>query len=335
MLLIINDISDCDWNKFVDSHPQGNVYQHSSIFEIYKNTKNYEPVRFALLEVESKTIKGVIQGVIIKEMNNVFSQFSSRAIIFGGPLISSDLSKKYALDLIQNFDDEVKKRTIYTEIRNLFEMKDTLDTIPDYSFIEHLNFLINLDRTENELWKSIHKDRRKNITRSEKYGLVFEEMKDDSKMDIFYSLLKTTYTNVQIPLADKSLFLAAMKLLVPSGHAKFFLARYEDRYIGARAILLYNKTIYDWYAGASLEDLSNYPNEFLVWNILKWGIQNNYSRFDFGGAGDPNKPYGPREFKRRFGGDLVNFGRFTKIHKPHMMKITQYGFELYRKIVYK
>ena len=36
----------------------------------------------------------------------------------------------------------------------------------------------------------------------------------------------------------------------------------------------------------------------------------------FGGAGKPDKPYGVRDYKLKFGGQLVNWGRFEKVHKP-------------------
>ena len=98
--------------------------------------------------------------------------------------------------------------------------------------------------------------------------------------------------------------------------AKFFLAKHKDTYIGARVVLTYNNVIHDWYAGSLNNASSLYPNDYLVWYILKWGVENNYKLFDFGGAGKPDVEYGPREFKRRFGGDLVNHGRHTYIHSP-------------------
>jgi lipid II:glycine glycyltransferase (peptidoglycan interpeptide bridge formation enzyme) len=34
------------------------------------------------------------------------------------------------------------------------------------------------------------------------------------------------------------------------------------------------------------------------------------------GAGNPEEEYGVRDFKARFGGDLIEFGRFKKIFMP-------------------
>ena len=66
---------------------------------------------------------------------------------------------------------------------------------------------------------------------------------------------------------------------------------------------------------------------------MRWGAENGCHTFDFGGAGKPNKEYGVREFKRQFGGALVNYGRCKKIHSPLKVKIAEKGFEVYRKMM--
>ena len=55
----------------------------------------------------------------------------------------------------------------------------------------------------------------------------------------------------------------------------------------------------------------------VIWYGIKDAISNNFSRFDFGGAGSPDKSYGVRDFKKKFGGKEVFYGRFQKNHKPN------------------
>ena len=64
---------------------------------------------------------------------------------------------------------------------------------------------------------------------------------------------------------------------------------------------------------------NKYPNDLIPWEVFLWGKENGYKLLDFGGAGKPDIPYGVREYKRKFGGELVNYGRFTHIHKPILM----------------
>ena len=45
--------------------------------------------------------------------------------------------------------------------------------------------------------------------------------------------------------------------------------------------------------------------------------------FDFGGAGKPVVHYGVRDYKMKFGGKLVNYGRLTLVHNPIKMKLKE------------
>jgi len=100
--------------------------------------------------------------------------------------------------------------------------------------------------------------------------------------------------------------------------------------IGFRAVLCYKDLIYDWYAGSSDNNLDKYPNDFLPWKIMEWGHNNGYRIFDFGGAGKPGVPHGVRDYKLKFGGKLVEFGRFENIHNRLLLKIGKLSLLLYR-----
>ena len=55
--------------------------------------------------------------------------------------------------------------------------------------------------------------------------------------------------------------------------------------------------------------------------LIDYATKNNFQMFDFLGAGSPNKNYGVREFKSKFGGELLNHGRFIRINKKYLYKI--------------
>jgi len=50
--------------------------------------------------------------------------------------------------------------------------------------------------------------------------------------------------------------------------------------------------------------------------------------FDFMGVGIPNRPYGVRDFKSKFGGELVNYGRFGRRNSKILYVISELGFNL-------
>ena len=66
--------------------------------------------------------------------------------------------------------------------------------------------------------------------------------------------------------------------------------------------------------------------------MILWVKDHVFEYFDFCGAVKPDKPYGVRDYKLKFGGQLVNWGRFEKVHKPFLMEIGKTGLKIWQKL---
>ena len=62
------------------------------------------------------------------------------------------------------------------------------------------------------------------------------------------------------------------------------------------------------------------------------GMLEGCRTFDFGGAGPPGAAYGPAEFKRRFGGAMINPGRFERVYRPLVIRALRTGYKVGRKL---
>lgn len=323
------------WGEFVYNHPQGNIFQTPEMAEVYRKTKNHLPVSLAVIDTRSDEILAIISAVILTE-SNLTSYLSSRSIVQGGPLYVQNEKGLAAVSLlIERYNKLVGKKALYSEIRPVYDMcelNNVLNT-SGYSFEEHLNFLISLNISNKEICQQIHKSMRKNIGKAHKCGVTVEDLTERKQIAIYYGFLKEVYHNAKVPLADISLFESIYDTLVPNGMAKFSLAKHENTYIGGRLSLLYKDRIYADSVGVPKRHRHLYPNALLNYNIMAYGSENGYSIFDFGGAGKPNKDYGAREFKRQFGGDLVNYGRYKKVHSICLMKFAEIGYSLYRNLL--
>ena len=323
------------WNTFVFEHAYGSVFQTYDIGEVYQIAERREPIRLVAIDSTRNEICAGLIGYISVEKTGILKPISSRAIIHGGPLfLDNEMGLKSIEALIEKYDSLASPQSVFTEIWNLSDYSRINNILGEmgYQYIDHLNFLIDLRQPINAIWNNLSQARRKNIRRSREKGILIDELRESDAIDIFYRLLQETYGDVGIPLASKTLLTAAFETLVPRGYARFFLAKREGEYVGARAILTYKDSVYDWYAGSRRDARSSYPDEALVWHILEWAVENNYRVFDFGGAGHPDEEYGPREFKRRFGGSLVNFGRYRKVYAPIKMKLARMGLRVYQKM---
>jgi lipid II:glycine glycyltransferase (peptidoglycan interpeptide bridge formation enzyme) len=113
---------------------------------------------------------------------------------------------------------------------------------------------------------------------------------------------------------------------------KFLLAWIGNDPVAGSAELVYKDTIYGWYGGVDRGYSSYVPSEMLMWHILQWGAENGYRLYDFGGAGKPDEAYGVRDFKAKFGGELVCYGRNTRVHAPTRLAMSKVGYQLYRNL---
>jgi lipid II:glycine glycyltransferase (peptidoglycan interpeptide bridge formation enzyme) len=203
-----------------------------------------------------------------------------------------------------------------------------------FLFEGHLNYLINLNRPAEDVLQSIGQRTRKKIRKGLRDGFVqMSEATNPTELDHWYDVLQKTYSNAQVPLVDRSLFEAAFKELYPRGMAKFLLAEVNGVTAACSVELPYKNIIYGWYGGSDREYSDYLPNEMLIWHILEWGANNGYHLYDFGGAGKPDEEYGVRDFKAKFGGDLVNYGRNTYVHNPTLLKLSRQGYEVYRRFL--
>ncbi len=330
-LKITSILNPAQWSSFVYDHPNGNIFQTPEMYEVYKNTKNYEPIFIDVID-DNDEILGMLLAVIQKEHSGFLGKFSARSIIMGGPLIKDNNTE--VLDFIlTEYNKRIKGKAIYTQFRNQWQWKETEKEIfKKHGFIyePHLDILHDLTLPIENQFMALHKGRRKNIRRTDKQGVFFSEIKNKKEFNKAYELIKSTYKKVKLPMPDKGFFNTSYNELAQKGILKIFVALFDNQIIATRMVLCFNQTIYDWYAGASEKHMDKYPNDFLPWKIIEWGSQNGYRLFDFGGAGKPGVPYGVRDYKMKFGGKLVEFGRFEKVHKPLLMKIGKLGIFIYK-----
>jgi lipid II:glycine glycyltransferase (peptidoglycan interpeptide bridge formation enzyme) len=147
----------------------------------------------------------------------------------------------------------------------------------------------------------------------------------------FYSILKHLYRQkVKKPLPDVSFFESFYHKTNAEGHGKIFLVQHEGKIIGGILCpMMKNKSMFEWYV-CGLDKLyvakNIYPSVLATWAALEYATLNNIRQFDFMGLGKPGVKYGVRDFKLRFGGKVVNYGRLIRINRPVFYWIAELGF---------
>ncbi len=205
-----------------------------------------------------------------------------------------------------------------------------------YGFVyqKYLNFLINVRRAPMEIFAGFGRRTRKNIRRGLREGkIVIEDVNERGQVDTCYDLICKSYRLARLPLVNRSFFKTAFDILHPKGMVLFTLARVAQNPVAASVELLHKDIVYGWYGGVDRSYSAYVPNELLMWHILKWGSEHGYRLYDWGGAGSPDEEYGVRDFKAKFGGELVCFGRNICVHSPVRLQLSKLGYRILRPLL--
>jgi len=317
------------WSDFVYNHPQGNVFQTPEMYEVFNGTDGFDPVLIAVLQ--DQKIKGIMLAVIQKEANGFVANFAKRSVIRGGPLVADD----EILDLIlQEYNSIVKNKVLYSQIRNWTESPNNRLAFQKYGFqfIDHLNVLIDLTKSKKELWQNINKKKRNRIRKAYRENLVFRQ--DNPKTDLAdaYDILKEVYHRIKLPYPKIEFFELLHEKLSERTELLTFSVIADGKLIATRFVLTFKKCLYLFYAGSRQKYSEKCANDLINWELILWGKNNNYSVFDFAGAGNPNIAYGVRSYKMKFGGVVTKPGRYEKIHQPILFQIAKKSFYLWKRV---
>ena len=147
-----------------------------------------------------------------------------------------------------------------------------------------------------------------------------------------HRILHARYAELGHPLPSKEFFGQIHANMVKGGRVATVLTYFEGQLVGFLWGLIFKDKVFEWYTAFDSSHKDKFVNDRLAWEIMKWGNENGYKCFDFGGAGKPNVPYGVRNFKLQYGGELIEFGRYKKIHKLMLMKLGENGMGYYKRL---
>jgi serine/alanine adding enzyme len=334
MMGIVRTLDTDRWTCFVDRHPHGSVFHTPEMFEVYAQAKGHHPDLWAVTGNDGDVLALLLPVRIT--LNPLLRALTTRAVAYGSILHEPGPQGTAAARLLlEVYVDQTDRAALFSELRNLCDLGALRSVFCDCGFVyeEHLNYLVGLTGSPEETFRRIGSRTRKNIRRGLRRGWVdIEEVADRAGVAVCYDLIRRSYRRAHVPLADCSLFEAAFEHLHPMGRVRFYLARVDGVPAAASVELCYKDVIYGWYSGLDRDFGGYMPNDLLMWHILKWGAGNGYRVYDFGGAGRPSEAYGVRDFKAKFGGKLVEYGRFTVVHAPVRFKLSRLGYLIYRRL---
>ncbi len=183
-------------------------------------------------------------------------------------------------------------------------------------------FVLDLTKSEDELLKNMHSKTRYNIKVAQKHSVIVKEDNSSAAFGAYLSLTRET-TQRQGFLAHNETYHRTMwEIMSKAGIAKLWTATYQGKTLAAWIIFCWKDTIYYPYGSSSREHRETMAPNLLLWEIIKWGKEKGYKKFDLWGAlgpnANPNDPwYGFHRFKEGYLPKLVEFiGSYDLILQP-------------------
>lgn len=329
MIEILNDIDSSDWKKLIETSDVSTFFQTPVCYNFYESLPFLTPFKLAVKE--NNILVGVAIGYIISDGGKVKSFFSRRAIIPGGLLLHKDISDNAIQTLLSAIKRHLQHKAIYIEIRNYnsYELFKKSILNSGFKYNEHLNFHVKTFDLDSAL-KQLSSTKRRDVKISLKNGAEVVQSSDINDVKCFYSLLDDLYkTKIKLPLFPYVFF----EKIISLSECRLFVVKYENRVIGGSlCVELADKALYEWFVCGLDREIKNvYPSTLATWAAIEHSANNNIARLDMMGAGKPDDAYGVRDFKAKFGGELVEHGRFIYVVNKLLFGIGKLGVKLLKK----
>ena len=291
------------WSELVKQSPMATWFQTREAYMFFKDLSFFDA--FAIAIESDGQLRGLVVGYIQKDGGKIKQFFSRRAIVVGGPLLSDEITDEELVFLLSALTKGLQKKAIFIETRNFndYTRWRTVFEQSGFSYEPHYDVNSKLDR-----------NRKRNIKKALDNGVVIDENPSADDLRQLYLMLEELYTTkVKTPLFPFEFF--EKFRAIPS--SRFFVAKNAEGQLlgGLVCVALEHRAVYAWLAcGDDYNYKSLSPSVMVNYAGVSCAAREGMPRFDFMGAGKPDDGgYGVRDFKLKFGGELVEYGRYVHV----------------------
>ena len=319
------------WHELVASSSVATWFQTREAFVFFDELPFLEAF---VVAVESEgVLKGLATGYIQKENGKLKRFFSRRAIILGGPLLAENIADNELRALLETLINILKQKAIYIETRNFNDYSRWRQPFVECGFAYQPHYDIKVDTSSMEMLNSnLGKSRKRDIRVSMREGAGIVASPTINQVREYYILLSDLYKNkVKSPLFPFSFF---EKLLQQTSSA-FLLVEFEEKIVGGTVCVgLAGRALFEMFACGKDGVYKNvFPSELATFAGMQYAVKKGYPMFDMMGAGKPDDGgYGVRDFKLKFGGALVEYGRYVHVCNRLLYGIGKLGVKIMKKV---
>jgi FemAB-related protein (PEP-CTERM system-associated) len=274
------------WDDYVYRCPESSHSHLSGWRRVIERA--YGHLSFYFLAWENGDVKGILPLI---SMRNVFLRrfLVSLPFLDDGGICADDGEVRKCLfqAAVQLYH---KQSADILDLRQRFP--SNVDPAPG---AEKMMMILDLAEDRNELWKRLDAKVRNQIRKASKSGLT-GTWAGKHELSHFYEVFAANMRDLGSPVHSRRFFEAMFDEFNDS--AKLMLVRKDDQVIGGAVCLLFKKHLIVPWASCLREFFTLCPNNLLYWQMIGWGCENGYRRFDFGRSSPGSGTY---RFKKQWG----------------------------------
>ena len=327
--------TDLRWDRFVESHPERLVYQHSLWLAALRNEFGQDALSLACVD-ENNEFKGIFPLLYTRGLpciHRLGGHLTGKRLAslprtpLAGPLSVSRAADSLLLQ-------EAVRRVISTPGTTL-QIKMNINRLDDI-----------IDGMKGDLWRDSYvlelpkdpggnirfgkSDEHNRVTRAVKkavgLGLAVREAENEDDLFAWYRLYLETMRRVVVPPRPRRFFRELWGEMRPRGLMRLLLAEKiagnARKPLAGSIFLMYGQTFHYAFTGCNALALALHANDLLLWEAIHSAAREGYRHFDFGEvtAGRP----GLARFKSKWGAKATPLYRYQfpddgspKTHAEH------------------
>ena len=285
---MLSPVSLDEWQAYVDSHPESNTFHHRNWVKLISDQYGY-PHYIAAVKQNGQ----IRAGIPFVETRGLWDCGKLISLPFTDcmrVLADNDLALR-EIQMGLEADEFKKYKAVVIRTDRAWRGVSSAS-----AWVRHE---LGISGSLGENVANFSPSLKRNLRRGEKSKLQFERQMDWDAVEKFYLLHLMTRKKLGSPVQPKSYFRLLHERILRQGLGFIGLVMKGDSAIAAGVFLTYQKTMTYKYGASNPRALEHRPNEWMMFNAIRFAVERGYRWFDFGISRRGDE--GLRRFKKKWG----------------------------------
>lgn len=273
------------WDSYVQTSNKATFFHLTGWKRVIEKTFGYRS--FYLMAETQGEVRGILPLFLTRNLSFRKTLISTPHAAYGGVCAEDKDTENLLMEEAKKLAQ--RENVDYLELRNI-EMKN-----PDLPAKDlYVTFQQELNPDPEKNMENIYRKTRTMIRQGIKNNLKSEMGRN--YVEAFYDVFTRSYHQLGSPVYPFRLFKNLMEEFPEE--CKILVVKHEGQIVSGVMTFFFKDQVLPYYGGALKEAFDLKVNNFMYWELMKYGSENGYKIFDFGRS---KKGSGSFDFKKHWG----------------------------------